>query len=141
MTQCASPMSPRNGMIRIMGMPHAIQMLVRGHAATSKPEVGTNKAGTLPESHAPAHKPTPIASLLTETQRIVGSLKSCNCTLLNSESGSKETKFTPASLSPTMISETASSFIAITQPRTNTELDDFGFENTKIRIRISKSQI
>jgi hypothetical protein len=79
--------------------------------------------------------------LLTETQRIVGSLKSCNCTLLNSESGSKETKFTPASLSPTMIYETASSFIAITQPRTNTELDDFGFANTKIRIRIPKSQI
>src|SRR5262245_21510549 len=109
-------MSPRNGMINTIGMPQAMQMLVSGHAATSRPDVGTSRAGTLPDNHAPAHTETPMASLLTETQRISGSFNSWVCTLLNSESGSNETKLTPASFKPFMISLTASSVIAINQP-------------------------
>src|SRR5581483_8197414 len=79
---------------------HAMQRLVSGHAATSKPEVGTSSAGRLPLNHAPAQTPTPIASLLTGTQVKCGSFKTRSCKSEKSESGMSEMKSTPALFNP-----------------------------------------
>ncbi len=93
------------------GIFFCIFKVVNGKAAARIPAVGISKAGFLPASHAPAHTPTPMASLLTDTHWKESSFIAVRWTSAQSESGRIEMKFIPACFSPLILASTASLFI------------------------------